>query len=244
MIPKIIHFCWYGKQPLPTLAKECIKSWKKHCSDYIIKEWNETNTPFELYPFAQAAYQAKKWAFVSDVIRLHALATEGGIYMDTDVELIKPLDQLLMDKAFTGYEKDTNGLQTAILGAEPDHPWILELLNIYKSLDFKQDRSSLCKLINNNILTDNLKQKGFNLNGKLIETPSLIIYPQEYFCPMDLKTRYIVKTTNTICIHYYTFSWSEPETFKGWIKVYTVRLIGEKRFRFIINTIRKLFHLR
>lgn len=91
MIPKIIHYCWFGKSPLPKLAKECIKSWQKYCPDFIIKEWNETNSPIHLFPFAEQALKAKKWAFVSDIIRLYALYTEGGIYMDMDVEVDWPI---------------------------------------------------------------------------------------------------------------------------------------------------------
>lgn len=132
MIPKIIHYCWFGGKPLPKLAKECIKSWKKYCPDFEIKEWNEKNSPLNLFPFVEDAVKAKKWAFVSDVIRLYALASEGGIYMDTDVELLKPLTPFLAHHAFTGYERDSNKLQTAIFGAEMQAQWILDNIQTLK----------------------------------------------------------------------------------------------------------------
>ena len=104
MIPKVIHYCWFGRNPLPPLAKKCIESWKKYCPDYEIKEWNEDNFPMDYNDYVKEAYEAKKWAFITDVVRLFALVTEGGIYMDTDVEVIKPLDGLLQYEAVSGFE--------------------------------------------------------------------------------------------------------------------------------------------
>ena len=244
MIPKIIHYCWFGKNPLPKLAQQCLESWKKQCPDFQIKEWNETNSPIHLFPFAEEALKAKKWAFVSDVIRLYALYTEGGIYMDTDVELIRPLTPFLKLSNFTGYEKDCHILQTAIFGSEPNNPWIGDCLSRYKELTFSANRGSMSVLVNNRILSQVLKDKGVCLDGQPFSSDYVTIYPWEYFCPMSYGTHYIEKTPNTICIHYYTFSWSEPETFKGHIKKYIVRFTGEKNFRFIVNTIRKSFRLR
>ena len=105
--PKVIHYCWFGRNPLPESAIKCIDSWKKFCPGYQIKEWNEDNFDLSLYPYAQEAYQARKFAFVTDVVRLYALYTEGGVYMDTDVEVLKPLDAFLVHPAFSGFENET-----------------------------------------------------------------------------------------------------------------------------------------
>lgn len=244
MIPKIIHYCWFGKSPLPKLAKECIKSWKRYCPDFTIKEWNENNSPIHLFPFAEQALKASKWAFVSDVIRLYALYTEGGIYMDTDVELIGPLYPFLNHRAFTGYERDSNMLQTAIFGAEPQSQWIADWLKLYNSLPFSPERKIMVTIINNIIISQYLKDKGINLNGQLFQSNYITIYPHDYFCPMSHQTHLISKTHNTVCIHYYTFSWVEPKTIKGYTKLLLTKCIGEKLFRKYINKIRIFFHLR
>lgn len=242
MIPKIIHYCWFGKSPLPKLAKECIKSWKKYCPDFTIKEWNEDNSPIHLFPFAEQALQAKKWAFVSDVIRLYALYTEGGIYMDMDVELIKPLYPFLNHQAFTGYERDSNMLQTAIFGAEPQSQWIADWLELYKNLSFSPEKNNMSTLVNNKLISKYMEEKNIDLNGNPFNSDYIIIYPHDYFCPMSYKSHFITKTSNTICIHYYTFSWSEPDTMKGHLKKYITKIIGEKKFRIIVNSIKKFIN--
>lgn len=240
MIPKIIHYCWYGGRPLPKLAKQCIASWKKFCPDYEIKEWNEENSPLHLFPFAEQAIKAEKWAFVSDVIRLYVLQTEGGIYMDTDVELTKPLDDFLHHPAFTGYERDSNMLQTAIFGAIKNNQWITNWLKIYQDKEFNANKNIMASLVNNRMISSWMTNNGYILDGCHQEYEDVVIYPKDYFCPMSYGSHFIEKTPNTVCIHYYTFSWSEPETIKGHIKKIVVNIIGEKQFRTIVNRIRQL----
>ena len=106
MIPKVIHYCWFGKGKMPDLALKCLESWKKYCPDYVIKEWNEDNFDLDLYPYAREAYDNRKFAFVTDVVRLYALYHEGGIYMDTDVELVNSIDKFLHHTAFSGFESE------------------------------------------------------------------------------------------------------------------------------------------
>ena len=120
MIPKLIHYCWFGHNPLPKDAKRCIRSWKKYCPDYVIKEWNEDNFDISQCPqYVRQAYEAKKWAFVSDYVRLKLVHDHGGVYMDTDVELLKPLDRLLSHKAYFGFEDDGLQINTGLgFGAE------------------------------------------------------------------------------------------------------------------------------
>lgn len=135
MIPKIIHYCWFGGNPLPELAKKCIASWKLYCPDYEIKEWNESNFDLDCCDYVREAYQSKKWAFVSDVARLHALVTEGGIYMDTDVEVIKPLDNLLKYNAVSGFETEKT-IQTGLIASEKENSMLQEMLASYEDDHF------------------------------------------------------------------------------------------------------------
>ena len=242
MIPKIIHYCWYGKKPYPKLMKQCIASWKKFCPDYEIKEWNEENSPLHLYPFAHDAINAKKYAFASDVIRLHALYTEGGFYLDTDVELLKSLSPLLSDSAIIGYEKDVPGqLQTAVIAAEPNNIWIKRWLSFYQNQKFSPNRNVMAQLVNNTLLTKNMRDNRVSLDGNYQKLEDITIYPARYFCPMSYGTHFIETTPDTYCIHYYSFSWSEPETLKGHLKNLIVKITGERFFRTVVNQIRSLY---
>ena len=143
MIPKVIHYCWFGRNPLPPLAVKCIESWKKYLPDYEIKEWNEDNFDVYTNQYTTEAYQAKKYAYVSDYARFWALYNEGGVYFDIDVEVIKPLDDLISKGSFMGCEKDGDGAYTypevapgLIVGCEPNHPIIKELFYIYEGFSF------------------------------------------------------------------------------------------------------------
>ena len=124
MIPKKIHYCWFGGNPLPPLAKKCIASWKKYCPDYEIKEWNETNFDVNALAYTREAFEARKWAFITDVVRLQALVTEGGIYMDTDVEVLKPLDSLLQYEAVSGFESETQ-IPTGLMACRDSQPYFM-----------------------------------------------------------------------------------------------------------------------
>ena len=200
---------------MPRLAQECIASWKKCCPDYEIREWNEENSPISEFPFAQQALEQGKWAFVSDVIRLYALYTYGGIYLDTDVELLKPLDPLLETPNFCGYERDELKLQTAVMAAEKGNPWVNDCLKRYQSLAFSSDREKMAGMVNNLLLTNLLKEKGVQFDNSYYSDDYITLYPSDYFCPMSYGTHFIENTENTYCIHYYSFSWSEPEDMMG-----------------------------
>lgn len=242
MIPKIIHYCWFGKKPHPKLAKQCIASWKKFCPDYEIKEWNEDNAPLELYPFAKDAINAGKYAFASDVIRLHALLYEGGFYLDTDVELLKPLDTLLENPAIIGYEKDVpEQLQTAVIAAEAGNIWIKRWLAFYENKNFSPARHQMTQFVNNTLITKNMSNNGVKLDGNYQKLEHITLFPASYFCPMSYGTHFIETTPNTYCIHYYSFSWSEPETLKGHIKNFIVKYTGERFFRKVVNFIRSFY---
>ena len=129
MIPKKIHYCWFGRNPLPPLALKCIASWKEYCPDYEIKEWNEDNFDLSINAYVREAYEARKWAFITDYVRLYALVNEGGIYMDTDVEVLKPLDDLLCYDAVSGFESETQ-IQT-LRRNTANHPMVSRPLHRY-----------------------------------------------------------------------------------------------------------------
>src|SRR5699024_8907222 len=128
MIPKIIHYCWFGGNELSKTTKVCINSWKKKLPDYKIIEWNESNFDINSNQYVKEAYQAGRYAFVTDYVRLYVLYHYGGIYMDTDVEVLKSLDSFLKHQAFTGCENEKNSV-TGIIGSEKDHEWIKTLLD-------------------------------------------------------------------------------------------------------------------
>lgn len=240
MIPKIIHYCWFGGNKKPLLVKDCISSWRKYHPDWQIKEWNETNSPLELYPFAKQALAAKKYAFVSDVIRLHALFYEGGIYMDTDVEVFKSMAPLLQHNVFCGFERDRKDtVQTGVIGSMPGQPFVSDALKWYENKDFNP--SDLYAFVNNAVLTRQLKEHGLNLDGSMLRSDYITLYPWEYFSPMSYKTHKIDKTANTYCIHYYSFSWGGISTKRGVIKKIIISVIGEKRFRLATTYIRDMF---
>lgn len=143
MIPKIIHYCWFGGNPLPPLVQKCIKSWKKYCPDYEIVRWDESNFDISGSPlYVKQAYDKKKWAFVSDYVRLWALVNYGGVYMDTDVEVIQPIDRFLRESAFSGFEA-TDRIPTGIMACEKDHPTFKEWLNEYGKKLFVLDDGSV-----------------------------------------------------------------------------------------------------
>lgn len=207
MIPKVIHYCWFGRNPLPELTIECIESWKKYCSDFEIKLWNEDNFNFEENQFAREAYQEKKWAFVSDYVRLKILYEEGGIYMDTDVKVLKPLESLLQHNAFSGFENN-QFISTAIMGSERKNPWIGYLLSYYEEKSFYKTDGSLNNETNVKIITRMTRERyPVCLDNSYQEFPDFVLYPKDYFCPLDNRTGKLTITDNSYTIHLFDGSW-------------------------------------
>lgn len=209
MIPKIIHYCWFGRGPLPDLAVRCIASWKKYLPEYQIKEWNEDNFDLSMYPYAAEALQHRKFAFITDVVRLYALYTEGGVYMDTDVEVLKPLDGFLHHAAFSGFEDERN-VPTGIMAAEKGSLWAKENLAYYEGRHFQLEDGTLDLTTNVTIITDYMLAKGLRQDNTLQDFPGLItMYPNDYFCPLSHTTRKLKITPNTATIHHFMGSWEE-----------------------------------
>lgn len=207
MIPKIIHYCWFGGSPLGAGEEKMMATWKKYCPDYKIMVWDEDTFDInEMGDYVKEAYAEKKWAFVSDVARLFALKEFGGIYMDTDVEVVKSLDPLLVNEAFMGFEIETT-ISTAVMAAKPHHPTFELLFADYDKRHFKQADSSLDEMTNVNRITEIFVDNGLQLNNEFQKIMDVAIYPRVYFSPKSYWTQEINDTKETYAIHHYSGSW-------------------------------------
>lgn len=213
-IPKRIHYCWFGRGPMPDSAKRYIESWKKYCPDYEIKEWNEDNFDPESNRYVKQAYEARKFAFVTDYVRLYALYHEGGIYMDTDVEVLKPLDEFLHHKAFSGFENN-NSVPTGLMASEQGGEWVKCLLEEYEDLSFLREDGSL-DLTTNVVRITNRTESRYGLVRKSSyqDLGAVTFYPHDYFCPKDWETGGIYLTENSCTIHHFAASWHDEATKK------------------------------
>ncbi len=213
MIPKVIHYCWLGGNPLPKSAVKCIESWKKYCPDYEIKEWNEKNLDFENVPdFVRQAYESKAWGFVPDFFRLWIIYNYGGIYLDTDVQMIKNFDSLLDDESFCGFEADEFINFGHGFGAEKNNKMIYEHMKLYDNISFFNPDGTLNKTPSPIITTNWLKSKGVVLSTDKIQTvDGMKIYPADYFSPKSFNTGITRITENTFSIHQYDASWFTDE---------------------------------
>jgi mannosyltransferase OCH1-like enzyme len=211
MIPKIIHYVWVGGNLLPPLAEKCIESWKKYCPDYKIIKWDETNFDITSNQYCKEAHKSKKFAFVSDYIRLFALVNHGGVYMDTDVELIKPIDEFLKHQAFSGFENETY-ISTCVMACEKNFPFFRDLLTEYADRKFILTDGNMNLTSNVTYITETCLHKGLILNNCLQSIDGFTIYPGDYFCPKSYETGKLSITENTCSIHHYDASWlSEKE---------------------------------
>ena len=212
MIPKTIHYCWFGGKEKPKSVIKCIASWRKYCPSYVIKEWNEQNFDVNAIPYTRDAYNAGKYAFVSDVARFKVLYEEGGVYFDTDVEVIRSIDDLVERGAFMGWEKaDSRGNVHIAPGlgiaAPQGFPFFIEILNGFAKLSYYKDDGQWNPYTMIPLVTDLLKQKGLAMDGSRQTVDGLTIYPSDYLCPMDSLTGEIKLTNNTYTIHHYSMSW-------------------------------------
>lgn len=206
MIPKKIHYCWFGRGEKPKLAQKCIASWKKYCPDYEIIEWNEDNFDLDYNAYTRYCYDNKKWAFLSDFVRLVVVAEYGGLYFDTDVELLKSPDELLQYGAFYGFENNSNIATGLGFGSQANHPTILAMRGKYEEVEPDVDGNYpliVCPALN----TAALIPFGLRLDGSRQNIAGAEILPVEYLNPYDDPTGSLTKTKNTISVHWYSKSW-------------------------------------
>lgn len=244
MIPKVIHYCWFGRGEMPKLMKKCLKSWKKYCPDWEIIQWNEDNFDVNSVLWTKQAYETKKYAFVSDYVRLKALYEIGGVYLDTDVELIQPIDNFLEHKAFSGFES-SNLVQTGIIGAQKKHILIESWLQWYADrpylIDGKPEMTP-----NVSFITEDLKARGLKMDDSRQVIDGMAIYPQTWFCPLSAVSIEKKITADTHVLHYFTSTWRTEKSKKdfarvkrhqrGWYRAWEhVKILPQKTFRRIFG---------
>lgn len=213
MIPKIIHYCWFGGRALPDDVVKCIESWKRYCPDYEIREWNEENFDVNANMYISQAYAAKKFAFVSDYARFWILNQCGGVYFDTDVEVIKPLDDLITAGPFMGCERKDERVDEIFvapglgMAAEAGMPFLKAMVEKYDGMQFLMEDGSMNKTTIVTYTTDKLKTYGLTAGKEIQRAGGFNIYPADYFCPIDSKSGDIRITKRTHTIHHYSATW-------------------------------------
>jgi hypothetical protein len=237
MIPKVIHYCWFGRNPLPESAQKCIASWRRFLPDYEIIEWNEDNYDVTKIPYIAEAYAAKKYAFVSDYARFDILYQQGGLYFDTDVEVIRPFDDIVARGPFMGCEIDAGGNISIMvnpglgLGVNPGLGLYREILNYYSHLHFGPERGTYVTVVVHT--TNLLKQYGLKDVTGIQSVAGVTIYPKEYFNPLDDNTGKLTITQNTHSIHRYSKTWLDVHPMRMWISRWSHRLLGYRLPRFV-----------
>lgn len=256
MIPKIIHYCWFGGNPLPELAQRCIASWRKFLPEYKIREWNESNFDVNVIPYTAEAYRLQKYAFVSDYARFWILYRYGGIYFDTDVEVIRPMDDIIDRGNFMGFEQDPDGENTPgkyapryCFGVNPgigfgiikEHPFLKQMLDLYATLSFQPVPENIAwyKTIVA-YTTEELCRSGLRSVKGIQNVRGINIYPRAYFSPINVITSKCTITEQTYSIHRFTSTWSENKSrnIKDYLRhylpewvFYLVNHIKRKRYR-------------
>ena len=218
MIPKIIHYCWFGRSSLPVSAQKCIASWRKNLPDYEIKEWNEDNFDVNIIPYTQQAYEAKKYAFVSDYARFWILYHYGGLYFDTDVEVIKSFDDIVDKGSFMGLEVDGTKKDTKIaiapglgLGAEAYMPIYQEVLDNFAKLEYYDTTGKRSNFTMIPMVTEMFLQRGLVANGQVQQICGVTIYPQRFFNPYNSINGKLQVVADTHSVHWYSATWMEPK---------------------------------
>lgn len=249
-IPKVIHYCWFGGNPLPKSAEKCIASWRRYCPDYEIRQWDESNFDVSCNAYCAAMTERKKWAFLSDYARLKIVHENGGIYLDTDVELVRSLDALLEKGAYMGFENADRVATGLGFAAEAGHPFLRENMAYYEELQ-GFDQVKACPHITTELLENHglLKDR-----SRLQELAGLTIYPEDYLCPKDERTGLTHRTKNTYSIHHFDASWFEESWKQGQKKRWRqeklrhilktpnrimIRLLGQDRYNSLKRKLRR-----
>lgn len=238
MIPKTIHYCWFGRGEMPELAQKCLASWHEYMPDWEYRLWNEDNFDVNSTSYTKEAYEARKYAFVSDYVRLKALYEYGGLYMDVDFETFKPFDDLLTFDGFAGFEgSKRHPVMMGVIASRANGFWVKEMLDAYQNRHFIKEDGSYDLTTNVQFITSIMQKNGFVQNGKEQDYKDLHVFPVDYFCPRQTTGEYI-KTENTYCDHLGMGSWSTSNG--GW-KSKVRDLVGEKTMTRLIKLKRKIF---
>ena len=208
---RIIHYCWFGGKPIPQKLLEYQETWRRFFPDYELQRWDESNFDIRCCRYVSEAYDAGKWAFVSDYCRFWALEKYGGLYFDTDVEIVRPFDELLELNGFTGFETENDVNPGLVLYLKEPHNEIFrKTIEWYEEHPFLDDHGERIRINVCGIFTGILRQYGFEPNGRLQECGGITVFPKDYFCPFDDTTGLLHKTQNTYTIHWYDKSWFSP----------------------------------
>lgn len=236
MIPKKIHYCWFGQNEKPETVQKMLNTWRQKLPEYEIIEWNEENFDVSSNIYTEQAYEAKKYAFVTDYVRLYAVYNYGGIYMDTDVEVIKELDDFLIHDAFTGCENERNCV-TGLMGGIAGHRWYEDLLSNYQDRSFYKHDGSFDLTTNTKTITEiTTNIYGWRPIDELQTlNQGLVIYPSDYFCAKSWDSGVIFKTENTYTIHHFAGSWKSSKEKMisktlSKVKKIMIAVIGEENF--------------
>lgn len=241
MIPKIIHYCWFGGKEFPDLAKKCLATWEENCSEYRFMRWDEKTFDVNSVPYVKEAYENKKFAFVSDYVRLWAIYNYGGVYMDTDVEVCKSIDLFLMEQAFSGFESYTD-IPTGIMAGEKNLPIYKEMLDYYKDKHFIKENGEMDLTTNVTIITEMFEKKGLVRDNTKQTIAGYTFFPKVYFCPNDLDR--LNRKESIYTVHHFAGSWLPEEEirrrnslhykfkikFKIYIRKIIIAIIGEECF--------------
>ena len=251
MIPKVIHYCWFGRNPIPDDAAKCIASWKKYCPDYTIIEWNEDNYNINKNKYMSDAYKEKKWAFVSDYVRIDVVYEYGGIYLDTDVELLKPLDKFLDCELFCGWEERNplldemhisyeNSVSFGLgFGAIAKNKVLKRILDIYENTSFYNEDGSLNLLASPHYQTEALIESGLDVSARTRQSfRGIEVYQEDYFSPKSQLTGEITLTDNTVSIHHFSMSWTDKkDNYYVRLQWKLTKILGYKIARIVIKVL-------
>ena len=238
MIPKIVHYCWFGESDLPQLAEDCMDSWKRYMPGWEYRCWNETTFDVNSHPYTKEAYEVGMFAFVSDYVRLVALEREGGIYLDVDFEVYKPFDDLLAYGAFAGFEGSKHKpVMMGVCGSVPHGAWVTEMLDLYHGRHFLLPDGKPDLTTNVQFITARMSVNGFRQDGFEQDYKDLHVLPVDFFCPRQTTGAYL-RTENTYCEHRGLRSWTGNDSkWKSWVK----SLVGQNNMIQLIKLKRKLF---
>lgn len=238
-IPHILHFCWFGNKKKPQIVQRCIASWEKCFPGWKIQEWNENNFDVQKSPYSAGAYAAKKYAFVADYARFDILYRYGGVYVDTDVEFLKPLpEEFLQKPAFAGMESNYKVNPGLIFGTSAGHPFLKEMLKIYESNQFPETGGIEKTVVD--YTTELLTRHGYREDCRYQKIMDVSIYPPQYFCSYNLDIHEIELSPESISVHHYAASWVSPKSrIRRKILTGIKKVLGVKNYTFLLMWKRK-----